>query len=369
MKLFLLGGIALLALTACRADGERLVVQDFSECPLCKAAADGNLDGVEFFLDSGMNPNTADSKGITALMRASKSDHPAVVVMLLNAGARLNAVDKSGSTALFWAAGNGSLEAATILLHCGADPSRRNRQNLDAWHWASRQPLMSAVFRRHIAEVRAGKRIASCKKEWSDFEQSPSGEIATANSPKAVNVAERVFENSWQSVVVVKRGDMQGSGVIIYPNVVATNCHVVNSYGRIVIYKHDNRRATTDTIYPAVIRKRDDDKDFCLLDVANLRGKSAKVRRYDTLNIGEDVYAVGSPRGLDLSLSSGIISQLRQGGGERYIQTDASVSPGSSGGGLFDSDGNLIGILTAKIADEDVEGIGFAIPADLAAGL
>ena len=150
---------------------------------------------------------------------------------------------------------------------------------------------------------------------------------------------------------------------------VATNCHVIDSGGKIVIYKHDNRRATTDTTYNAVVRKRDTARDFCLLNVAGLQGIPAKLRRYNTLDIGEDVYAVGSPRGLDLSLSSGIISQLRQGTNTRYIQTDASVSPGSSGGGLFDSAGNLIGILTAKIADEDVEGIGFAIPADLADNL
>ena len=49
-----------------------------------------------------------------------------------------------------------------------------------------------------------------------------------------------------------------------------------------------------------------------------------------------------------------------------YIQTDVAISPGSSPGGLFDRKGNLVGILTSKIVDADVEGIGFAIPADLA---
>ena len=60
-----------------------------------------------------------------------------------------------------------------------------------------------------------------------------------------------------------------------------------------------------------------------------------------------------------------MISQLRELDGDRFIQTDAAISPGSSGGGLFDSKGNLIGILTAKIVDKAAEGIGFAIPADL----
>ena len=67
-----------------------------------------------------------------------------------------------------------------------------------------------------------------------------------------------------------------------------------------------------------------------------------------------------------MSLSTGIISQLREGTNLRYIQTDAAFSPGSSGGGLFDSQGNLIGILTKKLTTEGAEGLGFAIPADLA---
>ena len=65
-------------------------------------------------------------------------------------------------------------------------------------------------------------------------------------------------------------------------------------------------------------------------------------------------------------MSTGIISQKRARKGVRYIQTDVAISPGSSGGGLFDREGNLVGIMTAKIVGEDVEGIGFAIPADLA---
>lgn len=105
-----------------------------------------------------------------------------------------------------------------------------------------------------------------------------------------------------------------------------------------------------------------------MLDVDGLWGVPATVRKYGTLKVGEDVYGLGAPQGFDLSISSGIVSQLRTNDGNRYIQTDAAISPGSSGGGLFDSEGSLVGIMTAKIADKGVEGIGFAIPADLALG-
>ena len=132
------------------------------------------------------------------------------------------------------------------------------------------------------------------------------------------------------------------------------------------MYKSANRRANTDAAFAATIRRADAARDFCLLDVADLWGIAATVRHYDTLEVGEDVYGLGAPRGLDLSLSDGLVSQLREVDGQRVIQTNAAISPGSSGGGLFDGEGNLVGIMTAKIADENTEGIGFAIPADLA---
>ena len=323
------------------------------------AAWQGHPDVVKMLLAAGANPDTTDKHAQTALIIAGRYNNLEVLKVLLAAGANPDAADIDGWTALNIAANNGQPQVAKMLLECGANPDIRNKYGVNAWHWANRQPVMHAIFYKHLAEVKAGKDIKPCLQK----------EVAAAPPlPKGENIAEKVFENAWRSVVVVKSGGRQGSGVIVRPNAVATNCHVVEG-GDIVVYKHDNRRATTDTLFNATIRKRDDDKDFCLLDVLGLQGKFAKVRRYDTLKIGEDVYAVGSPKGLDLSLSSGIISQLRQGTNTRYIQTDASVSPGSSGGGLFDSGGNLIGILTSKIADEDVEGIGFAIPADLADNL
>ena len=140
------------------------------------------------------------------------------------------------------------------------------------------------------------------------------------------------------------------------------------SRARIIVHKSAARRADTDTDFSAEILHADKKKDFCLLKVQNLWGVVATVRKYDTLKTGEKVYALGAPQGLDLSLSEGVISQLRKSHNARFIQTDAAISPGSSGGGLFDRDGNLIGILTFKITGQSTEGLGFAIPADLVLG-
>ncbi len=216
------------------------------------------------------------------------------------------------------------------------------------------------------AEIRSAQKEAARRMEAIENRtKKPAVSANIAITPKKTNIAERVFENTWRSVVVVVSGDGQGSGVIIRPNIVATNCHVVDVGSSIAVYKSVDRRADTDSTFAATIRRSDEGKDFCLLDVYGLWGVPAAVRRYDTLKVGEDVYGLGAPKGLDLSFSDGLISQLREVDGSRFIQTNTAISPGSSGGGLFDSEGNLVGIMTSKISDENAEGLGFAIPADL----
>ena len=349
------------------AAGVNLNVENFlGQTALIMAAGEGHAEIVNVLYVAGASLSTTTHDGSTALAYAAINGHPEAVKMLLAAGANPNATDIDGLTALMLTE---NPDVAKILLDCGANPNQKADKGYSAYSSAELNPAMQDILHYYVAAQNKW-RVSSCKGRWSLYVESSIGEsVATAPPPNETNIAELVFENAWRSIVVIRQGEKQGSGVIVRPNVVATNCHVVDSYGRIVIYKHDNRRATTDTTFNAVIQHQDKDRDFCLLNVAGLQGQPAKVRRYGTLKIGEDVYAVGSPKGLDLSLSSGIISQLRQAANNRSIQTDAAISPGSSGGGLFDSDGNMVGILTRKIADEKVEGIGFAIPADLVLNL
>ncbi|MDD9859192.1 MAG: tetratricopeptide repeat-containing serine protease family protein, partial [Nitrospira sp.] len=82
--------------------------------------------------------------------------------------------------------------------------------------------------------------------------------------------AQIAFEHGWRSVVVIHTADSQGSGVIIRPNVVATNCHVVDDGSDIVVYKADNRRARTDAPHSASISRADRERDLCLLAVSGL---------------------------------------------------------------------------------------------------
>ncbi len=288
---------------------------------LCNAAYLGDFDSLKQALAEEANPNHKCPVGNRSLSIATEHGHIGMVKALLKAGANPKLKGYDGKTALTIAEEEGHDEIAQILRNALKTPETK-----------------SSTF-------------------------SSEGIVAL---PQGDNSAEQVFESAWRSVVVIKDDEGQGSGIIIRPNIVATNCHVIDGGGDIVVYKHNNRRASTDTTFTAAVLKRDNKHDICLLYVAGLQGHPAPIRKYETLKIGENTYALGSPQGFDLSLSTGIISQLRQGATNRYIQTDAAISPGSSGGGLFDSNGKLIGILTSKISDESAEGIGFAIPAELA---
>ena len=158
--------------------------------------------------------------------------------------------------------------------------------------------------------------------------------------------------------------------VVNEPNQVATNCHVVDeSPNDIRVYKGENRRAVRNAPYAAEIVSGDRERDVCILSVPGLWAIPAKIRSVAELEIGESVYAVGTPKGLDFSISNGIVSQLRGKDGESapLIQTNAAISPGSSGGGLFDSRGRLVGLTTWKIREG--ENLNFAIPVDWALGL
>ena len=108
----------------------------------------------------------------------------------------------------------------------------------------------------------------------------------------------------------------------------------------------------------------DKEGDRCVLQTRDggLAGQASRSRRYSDLQIGERVYTVGSPQALDRTLGEGIISGLRSLRGIRHIQTTAPISPGSSGGGLFDRHGNLIGITTFLLKDS--QSLNFAISVD-----
>ena len=194
--------------------------------------------------------------------------------------------------------------------------------------------------------------------------------------------AQEIFAAVAAGVVVVfaldETGEQigQGSGVVVGENEVVTNCHVVADARAVAVRQAADSRGRRTYLMDARMAARDEERDLCLLFVSELSEPPAAIPtaagRARDLSIGEEVFAVGAPRGLDLSLTRGIVSQLRGDFGKQsapVIQTDAAISPGSSGGGLFNEDGKLVGITAFKHSGEDSEGLSFAVPAEWVAEL
>ena len=189
------------------------------------------------------------------------------------------------------------------------------------------------------------------------------GIAGTAAAPESINTSEVVFKKASPSVVTVKifggadkRLLVQGSGVVVGPGTVVTNRHVVESGGEIRVI--DNGQA-----YPASVMYSDREYDLCALGVPSLPAPQVDMASVQTIRVGQRVYAIGAPRGLELSISDGLVSSVRPYGAFPLIQTNAPISKGSSGGGLFDTDGRLVGITMSSAIDG--QNINFALVADL----
>ncbi|MDO4564191.1 MAG: trypsin-like peptidase domain-containing protein [Clostridia bacterium] len=154
-----------------------------------------------------------------------------------------------------------------------------------------------------------------------------------------------------------------GSGVILTTDgYIATCAHVVDGATTVTVTLND------DSVYPATIIGTDARNDLAIIKIEAENLQPATIGDSDMLTVGEDVIAIGNPLGeLRGTATSGIISAVNRNitvedVEMELVQTDAAISPGNSGGGLFDSNGHLIGIVNAKVSDEDAEGLGFAIP-------
>lgn len=158
----------------------------------------------------------------------------------------------------------------------------------------------------------------------------------------------------------------QGSGVIVdATGYVITNNHVIEGAGRIEVKLSDGRTIDRVTLVGA-----DPLMDLAVLKIEADKLSAATWGNSSELQVGDWVLAIGSPYGLDHTVTAGIISakQRRVGSGDRaleFLQTDAAVNPGNSGGPLVNLQGQVVGITTAIIGPA-YQGISFAIPSDVA---
>lgn len=187
---------------------------------------------------------------------------------------------------------------------------------------------------------------------------------AAASPALALTPAEifaKVSPSVWRIRAYDKEGlpMSQGSAVVIAPETLVTNCHVLRKAARLSVVRDNVTMGATLDLW-------DIPRDVCQVKVRNLTAPAVAMGDMSRLAVGQNVYALGSPQGLELTLSAGLLSSLRRDDAQRLvmIQTSAPISPGSSGGGLFDDEGRLIGLTTMMAAGTNAQNLNFALPAD-----
>jgi len=233
----------------------------------------------------------------------------------------------------------------------------------------------SFVGRMHYARTRA--EIAAIRDAAAGAELSSVGKLFTTLpkliGPAVVNVTSKRRVSSIADEIAALRGlapgrvtdEEVGSGVIVAGDgVIVTNYHVVANSEEIDVTLADGRRFT------AALVGADAATDLAVLRIEARDLPTAAWGDSDTVEVGEMVWAIGNPFGLDRTITYGIVSAVGRRGVldspyQEFLQTDASINPGSSGGPLVDVHGRVMGITTA-IVGKDYSGIGFAIPSNTA---
>ena len=202
------------------------------------------------------------------------------------------------------------------------------------------------------------------------IEPLPKFELGTTQSDKSnpMELGAAVFSKVSPSVFLIRTrgsaGILQGSGVAYRygygndskPNRtwIATNAHVVAGNTSIMV-------EAAGRSLPAKVEYADSDLDLALIVVQGEVLPISKISKQMKPVIGTRVFAIGSPFGLENTISDGLLSGIRESNNVKTIQTTAAISSGNSGGGLFDTDGQLLGITTFKL--KGGENLNFAIDA------
>jgi serine protease Do len=236
--------------------------------------------------------------------------------------------------------------------------------------WLSKQIAYHIELGQQLAEVEvARKALANFQGTTEAFRlaaQSVGPSVVHIDTETVVSGRRRVSDD-WSRVFPRRLLAGQGSGVIVdKEGYILTNFHVVAEASQLRVRLSDGREITSATIVGA-----DPATDLAVLRIESHDLIAAPWGDSDAMKVGDWVLAVGNPFGLDRTVTQGIISAVgRRGviGGNIYqdfLQTDAAVNPGNSGGPLINLAGEIVGVNTA-IVGEAFQGISFAIPSNMA---
>jgi S1-C subfamily serine protease len=151
-----------------------------------------------------------------------------------------------------------------------------------------------------------------------------------------------------------------GSGVVVGPDQVVTNCHVTRGAIKIFVSKGPQ-------LYPATAQRADVHRDLCLLTTPDIPFPAARLGTAEKLAVGQPLYFYGYPRAIGITFSEGKVQGMHPFENGKIIETTADFTLGASGGGIFDDSGKLVGLATFLTAGH-VGGY-YAIPVDWVGGL
>jgi serine protease Do len=162
-------------------------------------------------------------------------------------------------------------------------------------------------------------------------------------------------ETIYESVVVISSGGALGSGFALGENCVVSNAHVVNDPQNVLLVTYGGEEYHADVVV------MDSKLDIAILRLDEATFRCLHVADENGSKIGDEIYTVGAPSNLAYTLTKGIISAIeRKIGANTYIQVDAPVNAGNSGGPLLNDKGEVLGVNTLKVSGS--EGIGLSIP-------
>ncbi len=188
--------------------------------------------------------------------------------------------------------------------------------------------------------------LLSVPQAWAAGADLKPSQIFAADSPSIVVVM--AYGEDGKAIA-------QGSGVVIAKDTVVSNCHVIEKANTAnVLYQNKH--------FAATLRYEDVEHDLCSFTVKGLSAPPVRMGSTSEVQVGDAAYAIGAPEGLELTLSGGLISSLRKIPDGVVLQMTTPISPGSSGGGLFDAQGRLIGITSYYMAKG--EQLNFALPVE-----
>ncbi len=217
---------------------------------------------------------------------------------------------------------------------------------------------MRSLIKELLYEFMLDNNVQS-RTESSEYFDKESGQDNTVIRLSTSNTKGQMQE--WrEAVVTVLTKDGHGSGCVISQDgYMVTNYHVVQQEPTVRVKLHDGR------VFDGTVLRKAPESDLALIKL-EAKGLSFVTPGITKSELGLEVYTIGTPGDtlLTQTVSKGIISSRRSLDDSEYLQTDALINPGNSGGALLSTNGDLVGVVSAKYHGYGIEGIGFAVPSE-----